>query len=385
MPLSSNSQEKESILYVITTLDRGGAETMLTRLLERLDRDRFEPAVVCLGSRGPLADEIEKLDIPVTCLGLNPRLPRPDALWNFFREVRVRDPDIIHTWMYHADLVGGILGRLATDTSVIWSLRQSNFDSGKTSYSTLIVVQICVWLSAFVPEKIISCSQTGKQVHVDWGYPEDIIEVIPNGFDTEEFQPDESQRVALRERLGLDEDQFLIGLVARFHPQKDHETFIRAAGLLHRDFPEAHFLLCGQGTTDENSTLTSWIRDEGIEDCVHLLGEREDVLPVYSALDLATSSSAYGEGFPNVLGEAMACEVPCVTTDVGDARELVDDTGLVVEPENPKQLAEAWEEFVTMNDARLRKGGRRARNRIQDHFEIGRIAQQFERCYENFL
>lgn len=381
----SFSEQRQSILFVITTLDRGGAETMLVRLLDELDREHYDPAVICLSPRGPLAEDLETLRIPVTSLGLNPAFPNPLKIWTLIKIIYQTKPDLIHTWMYHADLLGGIGGRIAGNAPVLWSLRQSNFDSEKTNSLTLLVVQLCVWLSHWIPERIISCSRTGKEVHVEAGYPADNIEVIPNGFDTGEFHPDPDRRCRMRQELGLEDEDFLIGLVARFHPQKDHETFVRAAASLREQYPNVNYLLCGQGTTSNNDRLYGWIRDEGLEERFYLLGEREDVRSVYCALDLMTSSSAYGEGFANVLGEAMACGVPCVTTDVGDSAYLVGNTGIVVPPETPDELAEGWRMFLEMASSRRKELGERARRRIVEHFTIENIVDRFECLYSELL
>jgi glycosyltransferase involved in cell wall biosynthesis len=316
---------------------------------------------------------------------LNPTLPNPLDFWTLVKIICRTEPDLIHTWMYHADLLGGVAGRVVSTPPVLWSLRQSNFDTGKISYSTLLIVQLCAWLSDWIPERIISCSRTGKDVHVEKGYPEEKVEVIPNGFDTEKFQPDDNLQEEFYDELGLGPEDFLIGLVARFHSQKDHETFVRAAGILNERYPNVRFLLCGQGTTRENEVLLGWIRDEGLEDRFHLLGERRDVRPVYCALDLLTSSSAYGEGFPNVLGEGMACEVPCVATDIGDSAMILGETGTVVPPEDPEALADGWEEYIQMEAEERRKQGRRARRRIEQNFSIEVVRTRFENLYEDLM
>jgi glycosyltransferase involved in cell wall biosynthesis len=207
--------------------------------------------------------------------------------------------------------------------------------------------------------------------------------VIPNGYDVGTFRPDFGARAIVRKALGLSEDAPIIGMVARFDPQKDHRTFIRAAQMLHRDRPDAHFLLCGMEVTWENQELARWIDDAGLRTHCHLLGRRDDdIANVTAALDIASLSSSYGEGFPNVVSEAMCCSVPCVVTDVGDAALIVGPTGIVVPPRNPEALAAAWRTMLEMGCEGRRPMGIAARQRIKERFDIAEITGRYEHLFE---
>jgi glycosyltransferase involved in cell wall biosynthesis len=184
----------------------------------------------------------------------------------------------------------------------------------------------------------------------------------------------------VRSELNVNPDTLLIGLVARLHPMKDHETFLRAAALLHAELPEARFLLVGHGTGPD-SVLASRVKALGLQDAVKMLGERADVVRLTAALDIACCTS-YSEGFPNSLGEAMACEVPCVTTDVGDCATLVADTGVVIPTRSPAALVDAWRGLHKMGAAGRRALGRAARTRIAERFDMRLITRQYERLYE---
>jgi glycosyltransferase involved in cell wall biosynthesis len=204
--------------------------------------------------------------------------------------------------------------------------------------------------------------------------------VIPNGFDIERFRPDATARAWLIEQLGLSHEVALIGFVARFDPMKDHATFFRAASSLAAAEDSVHFVLAGDGMVASNAQV-SVLMDSGIRDKVHLLGRREDVPRLLAALDVATSTSAYGEGFSNAVGEAMACAVPCVVTDVGDSAWIVGDTGIVVPPGSPERLAEAWQRMLDMGREGRKKLGERARTRVVQRFEIGNVVRRFEDFY----
>jgi glycosyltransferase involved in cell wall biosynthesis len=209
--------------------------------------------------------------------------------------------------------------------------------------------------------------------------------LIPNGFDPVAFRPDPDARTALRAELRLSTDAPLIGVVARYDRQKDHQTFVAAAARLHARLPNVHFVLCGNGVDQANVELMGWINAAGLSHVCHLLGERNDVARVTAALDLATLSSAYGEGFPNVLGEAMACEVPCVATDVGDSAHVVGDAGRIVPAGDADALARAWGDLLTAGKDELKTLGQRARRRILENFSISRVTHSYEAAYRSVV
>lgn len=208
--------------------------------------------------------------------------------------------------------------------------------------------------------------------------------VIPNGFDLKVFKPDPEARRAVRRELGIDEDAPVIGLVARFHPQKDHANFIEAAARFHACVPESRFVLCGESITPDNLELVGLIESSDIQGQCHLLGTREDIPRVMTAFDVATCSSSHGEAFPLVIGEAMACGVPCVVTDVGDAATIVGGTGVVVPPRDAPLLTAAWGQLLlsTSREQRSRMG-LEARQRIMDNYSLEEVAEQYERVYRS--
>ncbi len=337
------------VTHVITDLSTGGAEIMLLKLISHLDRQRFATRVISLTTSGPIGDRLEGLGVPVQALGMRPGSPDPVAVFRLAGWLRATPPALVQTWMYHADLVGGIASRLAGRAPVIWGIRNSNLDVLRSRRSTRWTVKLCAWLSRWVPRQIVSCSETARRIHVELGYTADKMVVIPNGFNLDLFCPDGSARASVRQELGISAGAKLVGLVGRFDPQKDHYSFVQAAADIQARLPEAHFLLCGDGITWENPALAGWIDAQGLREHFHLLGRREDIPRLSAALDVACSSSAYGEAFSNVLGEAMACGVPCAVTDVGDSAYIVGDTGKVVAPNDPHALAGAVVELLELS------------------------------------
>ncbi len=372
------------IVFIITGLSTGGAEIMLLKVLERLDRQRFAPHVISLTTLGELAPRIAALGIPMNALGMKSGLPSLSGFLRLVKILKRLNPDVVHTWMYHADFLGGLAARLAGVSAIGWCIRNSNLDKDKTKFSTRAVVSLCALISKWVPSRILSCSEKARQIHVMRGYVAEKMIVVPNGFDLTRFKPDSDARHQIRTELGITEQTPLVGLIGRFDPQKNHVGFFEAAGILHRRMPQVHFVLAGQDIDMRNASLMQAITHEGVLANTHLLGLRNNIPELMAAVDVLASSS-YGEAFPNVLGEAMACGVPCAVTDVGDSAYIVGDTGRVVASGNMTGLATAMEELLVLPPSEKSALGERAHARVAEHFEIGRVVQQYEGFYESLL
>ncbi len=369
------------VVHIITSLTVGGAENMLCKLVTRMNRSEFDPMVVSLGEIGPLGERIQQAGIPVHALGMRAGIPDPSAILRLARWLRGARPDVVQTWLYHADFVGSIANRIAGKAPLAWNIRHSHLDPATIKRSTLMLGKLLQRMSARYPQKILCCSKAGMDEHLRLGYPASKMEIIPNGFDLTAFQPDHSAREAIRGALGLPADAPLIGMVGRFHPMKDHRNLARAAGLLAHDRPDVHFMLAGEGLTNANTELIRWLEKAGMRDRFHLLGARTDMPILNAALDIATLSSAYGEGFPNVVGEAMACGVPCVVTDVGDSAYIVGEAGSVVSPRSPGDLCEAWRSMLALPADQKQALGQAARRRVETEFSLDVVVNRYESCY----
>ena len=384
-PVPAGDRRAVRVTHVITGLARGGAEIMLLRLLGAMDRARFAPEVVSLRGPGVIGPRIAALGIPVHDAGLSGGLPRPSDLRRLTGLVRRARPDLVHTWMYHADLFGGLAARLGCGIPVIWALHNSTLDPRQVKLATRATVRLNALLSRWLPSRIVSCSETAAALHRDLGYAADKLLVIPNGFDVGVFAPDPAARAAVRAELGLADGTPLVGSFARFHPQKDHRTLCDAAGRVAAANPAVHFVLAGEGIEWTNATLAGWIAASGSRERFHLLGERDDMPRLTAALDLLVVSSSFGEAFPLVIGEAMASEVPCVVTDVGDARQMVGDTGRVVPPRDPAALAGAIGELLRLTPESRAGLGRRARDRVARELSLAAIAERYQSLYLDVL
>jgi len=372
-----------SVLCLITALEYGGAEIMLYKLLRRMDRTRFAPQVISMVDleRGPLTEKFRTLGVPLRSLGMHPGRPNPLSLLRLTHWLRKDPPDVISTWMYHADLMGGLAAKLAGGIPVAWGIRQSNFTENGSPRLTIYTMKMCAHASKWLPTRIVCCSEASQQVHAALGYATDKMIVIPNGFDLSAFKPDAAARASVRKELEIPTEASVIGLINRFHPQKDHLNFIQAAALLQRQWPDVYFLLCGDGITWANSELARWIQESGIAGRYRLLGARNDIPRLTAALDIAACSSSFGEGFPNVIGEAMSCGVPCAVTDVGDSALIVGQTGRVMPPQDPKALAKALVELMELGSEGRARLGVAARCRIKEHFDLPDVVERYQSIY----
>lgn len=327
-----------------------------------------------------MSEKIRDLGVPVTGLDMPRGRPTWSGLRQLYLHLKRGQPEVVQTWMYHANLIGGVVAWLAGIDRIFWNIRSSTLELGRDKRTTIYTSQLCAWLSAWLPDRIITCAREAGRVHADIGYDASKMIVVPNGFDTDQYRPDEQRRTRVREELTLDSIP-VVGLVARYHPQKDHRTFLRAAAQLAERFGEIQFVLCGSDVTWENRELVSWIDEHGLRDYMKLLGEREDIASVMNSFDVSVLSSATGEAFPNVVGEAMACGIPCVVTRVGDSAEIVGETGFAVPIEAPEELAIACERILTLPESERRELGRKARKRILQHYSLSAIADRYLQIY----
>lgn len=367
-------------MFVITGLGAGGAEAMLVKLLGQKSFADDEIMVVSLLESGARSAEVIELGHRLEHLGITRSFSTWGRVFDLYRLIRKFKPDLIHSWMYHADLVTGIVCKIAGVRHIIWSIRQSNLARDYNKRSTLLVIKACAFLSSFIPSAIITNSTLARQSHIEVGYKANKIHVIPNGFDLNNYAPDKAVRTTFRSSLKLNDETPLVGLIARFDPVKNHEGFFAAAKAIHATISDVRFVLAGTDITSDNQILMGMIEKARLKGQTHLLGAQDDIASIMNGIDVLLLSSD-GEAFPNVLGEAMACATPCVTTDVGDCKTIVDDTGGVVKAGDMDALAQETIAILSLSAKKRLILARNARKRIKSHFEIGKTASDFRACY----
>lgn len=366
--------EVGKVVHVITGLRQGGAETALFRLLgAQQDRARFH--VISLMDSGVFGERLAAIGVRVSTLGLKTGLGAPLALYRLVRLLRALKPDVVQTWMYHADLLGGLAARVL-GVPVCWGLRHSNLDTRYNKAGRLAVVRACAALSRFVPATIVSCSRRAAENHLRFGFA-DKFEIIPNGIDVSEVRPRKGVRDMIRRELEVADRDLIVGHISRDDPQKDHKTLLNVFSRVAAVEPRAKLLLAGRGLEWGHPYLEGLIGGSSLRPRIIALGPRSDVPRLMLAMDLFLLTSV-GEGFPNVVAEAMACGVRCVLTDVGDAKELVGRAGWVRPAEDAEGLASdvlsaLWE---APRDRQARESA--LRERIVSNYSISAMVERFD-------
>lgn len=369
------------ILHVISGLGVGGAEMTLYRLVLHSRGSAYHHRVVSLTPGDGMRSRFLEAGVAPEFFDFK-RAPLREFL-RLMALIRQYRPDIVQTWMYHADLFGGLAARMAGIRHVIWGIRTTNAAAGG-SRSIALVRKICAYLSRRVPCAIVCAAQAARRAHIEAGYDEKRMRVIPNGFDMSSFAVCEERRKALRAQCGFTDAHVVVGSVGRFNRAKDQENFVRAAGLLSRMNEHVRFLMVGRGINRDNPVLAQWIRASGCGERFVLLDERKDVPVCLSAMDVFCLSSRT-EGFPNVVAEAMAMRLACVVTDVGDAAVLLGECGVVVPKEDHAALAEGLRQVVAMPPGERADLGRAAMERVRTEFTVERARRRFEDMYEEVL
>jgi glycosyltransferase involved in cell wall biosynthesis len=368
------------IIHLVNTIDAGGAETMLLRLLRHMNRERFQNIVLSLTGTDSLLRDFDVAASSLHTQLVPNQLSTASGIAKIIGVCRRERPEILQTWLYKSDLLGFIAGTLTGIPSICWNIRCS--DMGDTYRRGLNgwVVRTLAFMSKRVDAVIVN-SDSGHRFHQSLGYAPRRWEVIPNGFELGMFRPNSLARNRIRNEIGIDDMTPLVGLIARFDPAKGHETFFKAASILVEQGVETRFLVAGTGCDPGNEAFTKLIPDT-IRQNVILLGHRRDATEVTAALDIACSTSVT-EGFSNAIGEAMACGVPCVVTEAGDSSKIVGGTGRVVPIGNANALAMNWHALIEMGRPGLQALGQAARQRIQDNFDIRYIVRRYEDVYDD--
>ncbi len=371
------------ILHVITGLQSGGAEAMLYKLLSASHGQQFTHHVIALTSGGPFEEKIRDLGVEVETLDLTMPFVGPGAILRLRRHIAEIGPDIVQGWMYHADLLASLALKWPCRDGArpphIWNIRLSEIDPRYIGRATRLVIRCLAVLSHKAPAAIVINAEASRQTHIAAGYTAEKFQLIPNGFDLEKFRPDPEARAALRRELGLAPDTLLVGMAARFDPQKDYPAFFAAVEKVIAQRGNVAFVACGSGVAVTNPAIARAIDGGDLAQHVHLLGRRADMERIYPALDVYVST-AIGEGFANVVGEAMCCAVPCIVTDVGDSRAIVGDSGIAVPPADPAAMARAIIALLDRPAHNRQAMGTHARERMRD-FSIAAVARQFEEMW----
>jgi glycosyltransferase involved in cell wall biosynthesis len=375
------SDEPNRLFFLTRSLSYGGSERQLVALAKGLWKQGTFVTVATFYPGGPLGRDLESTEVPVESLGKRSRWDVLGFFWRLVRLVfRVR-PTILHGYLATANILTILLKPFFPSSKIVWGLRASNMELERYGYVDQIQSWVECKLSHFA-DLIVVNSHAGFDCAARKGFPQDKMVVIPNGIDVDRFHPDPVSRERLRDAWGISEREQLIGLIGRLDPMKGHDMFIKAAALLSRGRDNIRYICVGDGPEAFKQKLVALSQEVGLGHRFIWVSAGDDVGAIYNALDLVTSCSSYGEGFSNVIGEALACGKLCVVTDVGDAKRIVGDTGYVVAPGNPAALASTWQVALEAGGVEKASRSQRARERVIERFSLERLIEETARVLE---
>jgi glycosyltransferase involved in cell wall biosynthesis len=369
------------ILHIITGLNDGGAEACLYRLCTNDKSNKH--IVISLLDQGKYGSLLLDKHIKTHFLNLKLNLSAIISIFRLCYYLNKYNPDVIQSWMYHADFFSTLVSLILGKNNIVWGIRHSSLMPGKSKVSTIWISWLLARMSHIFSKKIISCAFNAIDVHKNLGYDSTKMVCIPNGYDLSNFQYIEGRLNKFLKKLNLNTALPILGSVGRYDPQKDHSNLLRALSIIRRNGVEFYCLLIGQGLDQGNTRIIAEIEKLELDKSVLLLGSISNIPEVMSALDLHISSSSFGEAFPNVVAESMACSTPCIVTNVGDAPLIVGDTGWVVPPCNSESLANVIAVAIEeMNSDRWEERRTRSRSRIEKNFSISHMVANFHKVWK---
>ncbi len=368
------------ILHIITGLNDGGAEAILYRLC-KFNKSQSHH-VISLSGPGKYGEKLEKIGVNTHYLDLNNVFEILFSPIKLFFLIKKIDPNIVQTWMYHADFMGGLIAKLSGIKKIFWGVHHTTLVKNESKKITIMIANINCFLSKFIPTNIIYCAQKSMEVHKEFGFDNKKGVVIRNGYDIKEFFPFVTEKDNANHAFNLPNTSFRIGHVGRDDPQKDHITLLNAFDILREKKLDFHATLVGTGLDNDNQRLLKIIREKNLSNHVSLLGRRDEIPKYMNLIDLFVLSSSFGEAFPNVLNEAMACGTPCIATDIGDSKYIVGNSGWIVPPKCPEVFADkiiyaANEKKYNPSEWDKRKFS--CRERIVNNFSIETMVEKYKK------
>jgi glycosyltransferase involved in cell wall biosynthesis len=375
---------KKKVVFLVRDLIFGGAQRQLVTLVKDFDKEKFDVTVLHFYP-GPLSQDLVNHGISVISLEKGGRWDFLNFFWRLVKQLKELKPDVLHGYLGESNLLAIFLKPFFPSTRMVWGIRVSQMPDDALDWLGRILFNLQSRLSHWA-DLIIVNSHAARKDYLTYGFPPQKMVVVPNGIDTKKFQPNQEFGLKVRAELEISDDTILIGLVGRLELQKDHSNFLKAAAILCRNYQNIRFICVGTGP-DNNyiQRLHQLTAQLNITDKVIWAGARGDIPAVQNALDIAISASAFGEGFGNTIGEAMACGTPCVVTDVGDSAWIVGDTGIVVKPENPEALAEGISCLIELSDVEKIVLQQKARQKIVDNFSVKQLVETTQSHCLNLL
>lgn len=368
----------KKIVHIIIGLNVGGAELMLKRLvLYSQQKGKFSHEVISLTDLGVIGKDLTESGIRVYTLNMRSALSIFSIYFSLKKLLKKIKPDVVQTWMYHSDLIGGLAAKNVGVNNIIWGIRNTSLDSNSGIIKKAIR-KACALLSDQIPQTIICVASKAKTLHGNIGYCEEKMLVIPNGFNINRFNVDNELRYRYRDKLKIQHDKLVIGNIGRFTPAKNQVNFIKACLLLLEKGYDFDIIMAGRDISLNNIEIRKLIGDN---ENFKLVGEIDQPEEFYNAIDVFCLSSIT-EGFPNVLGEAMATKRICLTTDAGDAKEILGNCGYHINGFTFNEIAKSIEiNILSKEHYNLKTIGERARLEVVKKYSLEKIVSDFENLY----
>ncbi len=369
----------KKIVHIIIGLNVGGAELMLKRLvLHSQKTGEFQHSVISLTDTGVVGPDLQDKGITVYSLGMGSNLSVPRTFARLRKLLKKLQPDVVQTWMYHADFLGGLASKSLNVDKIIWGIRTTDVSQGPSKLTTHLS-KVCAKLSYYIPDAIVCAAHVSKDYHLSIGYDESKMMVIPNGFDVEALSSTKEEGLEIRKQVNLSPDDIVIGSVGRFNPVKNQKLFVDVAANLVKDFPDLKFMIVGRDNTTENKELMAWIRQYDLTDSFRLLGQRDDVPKCLKAMDVFCLHSKT-EGFPNVVGEAILSDTVCVATNVGDVGVLLDKESLALS-NDVNGLSEVIKNYLNYPKHKLIEKTNQNKHNVITKYSMEAVLNKFHSLY----
>lgn len=368
----------KKILHLIPTLAQGGAENALCNLVAN-DKQNLHKIITFLNFDNDYQKRFLEKNIEIITLNLNQSWRIFGFIWKVKKIVKQYNPDLIQTWMYHSNFLS-IFIRVWNEVPIYWNIRHTDLNLKNNKFRTIFLAKICGYLSKIVPKKIIYVAKASYESHTAFGYYKNNSEIIHNGIDTEKFKSNPHDKIMFKEEKKISKDTILIGMIANLdQKQKDIVTFLKAANLLLSSNKKYAFILAGRHASENNRDLFKLIKKYNLEKSTHLLGQLKNPLAYYTLVDINILCS-HGEGFPNVIAEAMSCQVPSISNDVGEASYIIGSTGFTFKINDAKKLFDIITS-LEVNEISIR--GIQSRDRIIDKFSMSRMIGKYNSIWNS--
>lgn len=366
------------ICHIITSLDVGGAELVLFRLLSAQSTNANNITVITLKAGGALALELQRLGFTVHTLNVSGLSSLLFSVFKLAKMLKSIQPDIVQSWLYHADFISALSSFYWRAPHYVWGIHTCQLPKGKVA--TWAIMKACARLSYFVPDKIVCVAEAARQLHLTQGYCADKFAVIPNGFSLNDYKAKPAQRELLRQELGIAPSATAVGIVARWHPDKGQDVLLRAISKIQQHYANVVFVFVGRGCDKHNQELVTLTSHCAFPDNILAVGERSDIPAILNSLDVFCMPSRT-EAFPLALGEAMCAALPVVATAVGDVQYMTGNLVSLAMPDNADALATQLTQILALTPAQRTELGQALLARVSTLFSIETMVARYQKLY----